>query len=202
MCYISNNSWGSGPNSNVYDSYAAQFDGFVRDASTAASIDPIVLVFSAGNQGNAGLTRPKMAKNLIAVGATENVRPDLNAWDGMGAADNLEQLPSFSSRGPAADGRVKPDISAPGDAVTGGRSGPDVLWGNIGDFHRQSTGTSHAAPQVAGAAALFTQFWKLNNSGIYPSPAMIKAALINGAVDVTGTGAVASRPNGAEGWGS
>jgi len=199
--YISNNSWGNGLNSNAYDSYAAQFDGFVRDASSAGTIDPILLVFSAGNNGTSGLTRPKVAKNLISVAATENVRPALNAWDGIGAADNLEQLPSFSARGPAADGRVKPDISAPGDAVTGGRSGPDVLWGNIDSFHRYSTGTSHASPQVAGAAALFTQFWKANNSGSNPSPAMVKAALLNGAVEVTGTGAVASRPNGSEGWG-
>ncbi len=199
--YVSNNSWGNGLNSNAYDSYAAQFDGYVRDASSASSIDPILLVFSAGNQGTSGLTRPKVAKNLISVGATENVRTALNAWDGAGAADNLEQMPSFSSRGPAADGRVKPDISAPGDAVTGGRSGPDVLWGNIDSFHRYSTGTSHAAPQIAGAAALFTHFWKTNNSGANPSPATVKAALINGAVEVTGTGALGSRPNGDEGWG-
>jgi len=200
--YISNNSWGNGLNSNAYDSYAAQFDGFVRDASTAGSIDPIVLVFSAGNQGASGLTRPKVAKNLISVGATENVRPTLSSSGGStGAADNLEQLPDFSSRGPAADTRVKPDISAPGDAITGGRSGPDVLFGNIDTYHRVSSGTSHASPQVAGAAALFTEYWKANNSGLNPSPAMIKAALINGAVDVTGTGAVASRPNGSEGWG-
>ncbi|MEQ1763446.1 MAG: S8 family serine peptidase, partial [Pyrinomonadaceae bacterium] len=94
-----------------------------------------------------------------------------------------------------------PDIAAPGDAVTGGRSGTDALFGNIDSFHRVSSGTSHAAPQVAGAAALFTEYWKANNSGSNPSPAMVKAALINGAVEVTGTGALASRPNGAEGWG-
>ncbi|MEO5859436.1 MAG: S8 family serine peptidase [Pyrinomonadaceae bacterium] len=200
--YISNNSWGNGLNSNAYDSYAAQFDGFVRDASTGASIDPIALVFSAGNQGTSGLTRPKVAKNLISVAATENVRSTLSSAGGStGVADNIEQLPDFSSRGPTADNRVKPDISAPGDAVTGSRSGPDVLFGNIDSFHRVSSGTSHASPQVAGAAALFTQYWKSNNSGANPSPAMIKAALINGAVDVTGTGATASRPNGSEGWG-
>lgn len=200
--YISNNSWGNGLNGNSYDSYAAQFDGFVRDASSAGSIDPIVLVFSAGNQGTNGLTRPKVAKNLIAVGATENVRPTLASSGGStGIADNLEQLPDFSSRGPASDTRVKPDIAAPGDAVTGGRSGPDDLFGNIDTFHRVSSGTSHAAPQVAGAAALFTQAWKNANGGLNPSPAMVKAALINGAVEVSGTGAVAARPNGAEGWG-
>jgi hypothetical protein len=44
---ISNNSWGNGLNANAYDSYAAQFDGFVRDASAGPSIDPISLIFSA-----------------------------------------------------------------------------------------------------------------------------------------------------------
>ncbi len=199
---ISNNSWGLTTNGNVYDSSAAQFDGFVRDASAATSIDPLLLVFSAGNQGSAGLTRPKVAKNVISVGATENIRPTLNSSGGStGVADNIEQLPDFSSRGPAADSRIKPDISAPGDAITGGRSGPDVLFGNVDTFHRVSSGTSHAAPQVAGAAALFTQAWKAENGGANPSPAMVKAALINGAVEVTGTGASLSRPNGAEGWG-
>ena len=73
---ISNNSWGNGTNSNVYDSYTAQFDGFTRDASTAASIDPILLVFSAGNNGPGAntLTRPKAAKNLISTGNSENLR--------------------------------------------------------------------------------------------------------------------------------
>lgn len=200
--YISNNSWGSGTNGNSYDAYAAQFDGFVRDASAAATIDPVVIIFSAGNSGTSGLTRPKVAKNLIAVAATENLRPTLPSSGGStGAADNLEQVPDFSSRGPASDTRVKPDIAAPGDAVTGGRSGPDALFGNVDANHRVSSGTSHAAPQVAGAAALFTQFWKNTNAGNNPSPAMVKAALINGAVEVTGAGAAASRPNNSEGWG-
>ena len=200
---ISNNSWGNDTNGNVYDAYTAQFDGFVRDASSAGSIDPLTLVFSAGNSGNSGLTRPKVAKNIIAVAATENIRPTLPTSGGTtGVADNLEQVPDFSSRGPAADGRVKPDISAPGAAVTGGRSGPGIIgMSNIDTFHRVSSGTSHAAPQVAGAAALFTEFWKGNNAGSNPSPAIVKAALINGAVEVTGAGALSSRPNGSEGWG-
>lgn len=200
--YISNNSWGNGTNGNSYDSYAAQFDGFVRDASAGAPIDPLVLVFSAGNSGTSGLTRPKVAKNVIAVAATENVRPTLPSSGGStGVADNIEQLPDFSSRGPAADFRIKPDIAAPGDAITGGRSGTNSLFGNIDPFHRVSSGTSHAAPQVAGAAALFTEYWRNLNGSNYPSPAMVKAAIINGAVDVTGLGAAAARPNDSEGWG-
>ena len=193
---ISNNSWGAGTNGNAYDSLAAQYDGFVRDASIAVTVDPLSIIFSAGNQGTSGLTRPKVAKNVISVAASENLRTEIDA-----GADNLQEVSSFSSRGLAADGRVKPDITAPGQAVSGGRSGPDVLFGNIDPSHRWSSGTSHAAPQVAGAAALFTQWWKSQNAGANPSPALIKAALLNGATEMTGTSTAAAIPNGVEGWG-
>ena len=194
--FISNNSWGNGTNGNTYDSYTAQYDGFVRDASSAASIDPLLIVFSAGNSGSSGLTRPKMSKNTIAVANLENIRTELSL-----SANNMDDLNGTSSIGPAADGRIKPDIAAPGTAVAGGRSGTDALFGNIDAAHRWSSGTSHAAPQVAGAAALFTQFWKSGHSGANPSPALVKAALINGALDVSGTGTTIAAPNGSEGWG-
>ncbi|MBL8190775.1 MAG: S8 family serine peptidase, partial [Acidobacteria bacterium] len=193
---ISNNSWGAGLNGNSYDSFAAQYDGFVRDSSSAATIDPLLIVFSAGNQGTNGLTRPKVAKNVIATANSENLRPELTS-----SANNLDDLASSSSRGPAADGRIKPDITAPGTGVSGGRSGTDTLFGNIDAHHRWSTGTSHAAPQIAGAAALFTQFWKNANGGTNPSPALVKAAILNGGQEMSGTNVTASIPNGAEGWG-
>lgn len=199
---ISNNSWGSGLNSNAYDALAALYDGLVIDASSAAAIDPLTIIFSAGNSGTSGMTRPKVAKNVITVAASENVRPTLPSSTGSTSpADNLEQIPDFSSRGTAADGRIKPDITAPGDAITGGRSGPDALFGNIDANHRISSGTSHAAPQVAGAAALFTQFWKSANAGVNPSPALMKAAVINAGIEMTGAGATTAIPNGNEGWG-
>ena len=194
---ISNNSWGADTNGNAYDGYAAMFDGFVRDASAAPTIDPLTLIFSAGNSGSAGLTRPKIAKNIIAVGNSENLRPELSA-----TADNIDDLSGSSSRGPAADGRIKPDIIAPGTAITGGRSGTNSLFGNVDQFVRWSTGTSHAAPQVAGAAALFTQYWKFSNLGKNPSPAMIKAAILNTGQEMNGVGTSGSSvPNGNEGWG-
>ncbi len=194
--FITNNSWGNGTNSNSYDSYAAQYDGYVQDASSAATIDPILIVFSAGNSGTSGLTRPKVAKNLIAVANSENIRTELSA-----SANNIDDLESSSSRGLAADGRIKPDITAPGTAITGGRSGTDSLFGNIDTFHRWSVGTSHAAPQIAGAAALFTQFWKNGHGGANPSPALAKAALLNSTQEMNGVGTAAVVPNGAEGWG-
>lgn len=195
-CFITNNSWGNGTNSNSYDSYAAQYDGYVQDGSLAASIDPILIVFSAGNSGTSGLTRPKVAKNVIAVANSENLRTELSA-----SYNNIDDIESSSSRGPAVDGRIKPDITAPGTAITGGRSGTDPLFGNIGTFHRWSVGTSHAAPQVAGAAALFTQFWKSANGGSNPSPALAKAAILNTGQEMNGVLSTSPIPNGNEGWG-
>lgn len=200
---ISNNSWGNGTNSNVYDSYTAQFDGYVRDASTAGTIDPISLIFSAGNSGPGALslTRPKAAKNLIATGNSENLRTEL----GGTSANSLEDLISTSSRGPAADGRVKPDIVAPGGYITGGGAGTGAsTFGFVSGTSNNilfSSGTSHAAPHVAGAAALFTQAWKENNTGMNPSPALIKAAILNTGQEMTGVNVGTAIPNGNEGWG-
>ena len=195
--FISNNSWGDGLNGNGYSVMEARFDGFVRDASIDPGIDPITMVFSAGNAGQEGLTRPKVAKNLIAVGNSEASRSELaNA-----TANNIDDLAVDSSRGPAADGRIKPDIVAPGTAITGGRSGKDSLRGNIDAFHRWSTGTSHSAAHISGVAALFTHWWYSTNLGDRPSPSLIKAALINSARDMNGEGSSAAIPNRDEGWG-
>ncbi len=198
---ITNNSWGSGTNNNAYDSRAATYDGLVRDGSLAATIDPVTIVFSAGNSGPGAntLTRPKVSKNTIAVANSENVRPE---FTGTGA-DNMEDLRSSSSRGPTADGRIKPDVTAPGTVITGSRAGSCGSVTSCFDAnHAYSSGTSHAAPQVAGAAALFTQFWKNNNAGAYPSPALIKAAIINTAQEMNGLITnTATVPNGNEGWG-
>jgi hypothetical protein len=194
---ISNNSWGNGTNSNTYDSYTASFDGFVRDASSAGTIDPILLVFSAGNSGTLGLTRPKVAKNLIATANSENLRTEISA-----GANNIDDMNSTSSRGPAADGRIKPDITAPGTVITGGRAGSGTsVSGQVNANVSWSSGTSHAAPQVAGAAALFTQFWKANNGGANPSPALVKAVILNTGQEMNGVGSTLPIPNKDEGWG-
>lgn len=195
---ISNNSWGNGTNGNVYSgTVEGRFDGYVRDASLDGGIDPITLIFSAGNDGANGLTRPKVAKNVISVGNSESLRTDL----GGTSANNIDDLASDSSRGPTADNRIKPDIVAPGTAITGGRSGTDSLRGNIGTAHRWSTGSSHSAAHVTGMAAVFANYWYSTNFGFRPSPALIKAALINSARDMNGENSAAAIPNGNEGWG-
>ncbi len=196
---ISNNSWGSGTNGNSYGTMEATYDSLVRDASiSTATIDPFTIVFSAGNSGSSGLTRPKMSKNTISVANSENVRSE---FTGTGA-DNMDDLRSTSSRGPAADGRMKPDITAPGTVITGSRAGSCGSVTSCFDAnHAYSSGTSHAAPQIAGAAALFTQYYRNLNAGTDPRPSLIKAAIINTAQEMNGNLTSNVRPNGDEGWG-
>ena len=117
------------------------------------------------------MTRPKVAKNVIAVANSENLRTELSA----NGANNMDDMNSLSSIGIASDGRIqRPDITAPGSAIAGGRSGTSALFGNIDTFHRWSSGTSARRAASGRTAALFTQFWKNGNGGANPSLRWLK----------------------------
>ncbi|QUV86631.1 S8 family serine peptidase [Chloracidobacterium aggregatum] len=207
---ISNNSWGAGVATD-YGTREAQYDAFTRDASQGDGIDPLLFVFSSGNNGPGSqtLTRPKAAKNVITVGSSVGLRPELPSFQGV-PNTNIDFISNYSSRGPAADGRIKPDVCAPGQQITGPQSASNqVGFGTLGDgVHIRGSGTSFAAPHVSGAAAVFSGWWRATNAGQFPAPALIKAALINGAVDmnaehpgVPGSSSTEPIPNIAEGWG-
>jgi uncharacterized repeat protein (TIGR01451 family) len=235
---ISANSWGT--TNNAYTVDAQAFDALVRDAQPEGSAhgapgnQEMVIVFAAGNRGAAGfhtVGAPATAKNVITVGASENVRSLSKAnggkssmgYDGCGytdaVADAATDLATFSSRGPTSDGRMKPDLVAPGSHVTGGVPqtwASTNVWGEAlpefrasslcalsgsgtagsGDnffpvgqqFYTVSSGTSHAAPAVAGACALLRQYF-LNHDLAPPSPAMTKAFLMNSTRFLTGADA-------------
>lgn len=94
------------------------------------------------------------ARGILVVSAAGNGGPgyrtlvtpaDADSGLAAGAEDSLGTLASFSSRGPTADGRIKPDLTAPGVAVCALAGGGAV---------RRVNGTSFATPLLAGAAAL------------------------------------------------
>jgi subtilisin-like proprotein convertase family protein len=137
---ISGNSWGAST-SGGYDVDAQNYDRLVRDAQPAGSAvatagnQPLTFVFAAGNDGGSGagtVGSPGTAKNVITVGAAENVHSHATTNGGNNAAGNdgcetpdseansANDVATFSSRGPCSDQRKKPDIQAPGTHITGG----------------------------------------------------------------------------------
>jgi subtilase family protein/BACON domain-containing protein len=213
---ISSNSWGF-INLFRYDVNAQEFDRIVRDAQSSVSgLQQYAVVFAAGNDGSGSNTvsSPGTAKNVITVGASENVR--MTGTDGCGisntGADSANDIISFSSRGPVnsagGDGRVKPDIVAPGTHIEAGVPQSNYDGSSVCNqffpagqtLYGWSSGTSHSTPAVAGGAALVYQDF-INKGLGAPSPALIKAVLMNSATYMNGTGAGGNLPSNSQGMG-
>jgi subtilisin family serine protease len=198
---VGSNSWGDDTQGR-YDTFAMEFDALVRDADGQTDGDqPYILEFSAGNAGPGPQTvgTPAVAKNVIATGASENDRLDFFLY-----ADGPETMADFSSRGPAEDGRIKPDLVAPGTWIASLQSESatdENAWLPISPYYQYQGGTSQAGPHVSGAAAVFVQYYRQVHGGETPSPALVKAALINSATDMDDSVETGPVPNMDEGWG-
>lgn len=198
---IGSNSWGDDVQGR-YDLSAAQFDALVRDADAETPGEqPYILEFSAGNAGPGAQTldSPAVGKNVIATGASENDRFDFFIY-----ADGQDAMADFSSRGPCEDGRIKPDVVAPGTWIASLQSASasdENAWSPISANYQYQGGTSQAGPHVSGAAAVFVQYYRETHANATPSPALVKAALVNSAVDMDDSYGTGPIPNSDEGWG-
>lgn len=202
---IHSDSWGGG-DPGAYDSQCEQLDRFVWEHKD------FCIVVAAGNDGTdkdgdgkinpMSVSSPGTAKNCITVGACENRRPDFNQntygewWpedfpvspfrnDPM--ADQPDTIVAFSSRGPTLDGRIKPDVAAPGTFILSTRSTQiapnNTAWAAYPPckLYFFMGGTSMATPLTAGALALVRQFLRVKAGIKKPTAALLKAALIAGA---------------------
>lgn len=193
---------------------------------------PSQAIFCTGGNGVVdpdSLLAPGTAKNVITVGASESPRPT-GGYTGVPwlllsfcfatapintdtLSDDANGIAAFSSRGPTDDGRIKPDLVAPGTNILSTRSygsGAGALWGvhETNANYLYSGGTSMSTPLVAGTVALIRQW--LGIQGLpNPSAAVIKSIVLNTTVDIApgqyGTGATQeipyNRPNSVAGWG-
>ena len=153
---IVNHSYGSGIE-NYYGAEAEAYDNFCFE-------NPEILnVFSSGNLGYTRASQGKY-KEINGFGnLTGNYKTAKNVIT-IGAINEYNQLLASSSRGPAFDGRIKPELVAYSDE-----------------------GTSAAAAIVSGTAALLQQTYQEQKNKVAPA-ALLKAILINSADDVGNPG--------------
>ncbi len=196
---VANNSWGIGGGGTGYSARCGTADGAVRDPDTATTeLERMSVVFSAGNNGGnlSSATDPKESKNILVVGNSLTSRPAEMFPD-----DDVRGVSGRSSRGPAVDGRILPTVVAPGTDIVAARSTIDAnptapgvqpnraaytdTGGTAHNQHTQMSGTSMAAPHVSGTVALLVERWR-TRTGQDPSPALVRALLVNTAEDLAG----------------
>ncbi len=176
---LSTNSWGTSHCDQTagacYTEGSQLYDEIIRGSLGAR----VSIVASAGNRGddvtpNWGTVRvPNSAKNTVVVAATFS---------------DTDLITAFSSRGPTDDGRLKPDIAAPGDEDengTGECTGDQIRSTVPGNAYDDYCGTSMATPAVAGSMALLIDRWRdVRGVGASdPWPSTVKAMMIHTAVD-------------------
>jgi subtilisin family serine protease len=231
---VHSNSWGSPRNLGEYDTFAARVDEYMWNHPE------MLVLFAAGNSGEdknrdgrideGSVGSPATAKNVLTVGASENLlatggiqKPLKELRDGdvkwgvepiasSKLSDNPQGIAAFSSRGPTSDGRIKPEVVAPGTNIVSTRSHnpkSSPLWGAYNDHYAYAGGTSMATPLTAGAATVTREFLERARGFSHPSAALVKAVLMHTATDLFpgqfGTGAEQElpvrRPNVHEGYG-
>ncbi|HHG84497.1 MAG TPA: peptidase S8, partial [Bacteroidetes bacterium] len=143
----------------------------------------MIHVFSAGNAGTSN-------HGYGAGPGWGNITGGYKAGKHVITCGNLrnnDQLENSSSRGPAADGRIKPDICA---------NGYQQLSTNAPNTNQVGGGTSAASPSVAGTTTQLFHAYKSLNSGQEPESYLIKACMLNTAEDLGNPG-----PDFQFGWG-
>lgn len=169
---LTNNSYAAVVNdcsvAGTYDIYSQMLDDY------ANSYPEVLNIFAAGNDGNNTCAPyPKgygtvvgiyqTAKNILTV---SSLRKPYTEHEG-------------ASKGPVRDGRIKPEVVS---------FGASIYSCDLNDNYQAINGTSMASPGATGAAALLTERYKQLNGNTNPPNALLKALLINGAVDVLNNG--------------
>jgi serine protease AprX len=173
---------------STYSYSYEDLDGRTTIVARAASIAVLKGVLVVTAMGNEGYMAGSGGSFLYADATIESPA-DADSIIAVGAASAIRELATFSSTGPTADGRIKPEIVAQGMSVYCADGGA------INSFY-YAQGTSLSTPLVAGAAALILS--------AHPelTPMQVREALIKTAVHINnGTSQTATYPNNYYGYG-
>jgi hypothetical protein len=190
---ITNNSWGrvigwdqgmqTGNQGDFgsYDGESADFDTVVRNRGT-------VICKSSGNDRND--CNPNPPFDCDGATGTDGQQYDtIPTWGvsknviTVGATNDNGTIASFSSSGPADDGRIKPDLVANGVGLFSTWAGSVTIPGCPGADYCSISGTSMSTPTVAGAVGLLFERYRQIYLGLDPSPDIVKALLVNTAME-------------------
>lgn len=177
--HVHSNSWGF-DGSTAYNAWCHEIDAH------SWQYEDDIVIFAVSNLSV--VYTPENAKNVLAVAATFDFPDQENVASG--------------GSGPTADGRRKPEIFAPGGNITSAHGGTGCSTLGL-------TGTSMAAPAVAGVALLMRQYFmegmyptgaRVPANAFTPSGALLRAMLVNSSANMTGPG-LGGYPGDREGWG-
>jgi hypothetical protein len=132
-----------------------------------------------------GISDPDVGQTLAPFVLWGNVQMYMSAKNTLqvgAVASDIPQLPAFSSRGPTRDGRLKPDLVAPGTQMAG-------TLGITSTYPRNGYGTTYGTSMstgiAAGAVSLLNEWYRVScGAGASPSPELTRALLVHGADDV------------------
>ena len=189
------NAWGSVNQPGEYTTDSNSADSFILDQPS------YLAVFASGDLGStqgATTTPPGTAKNVLTVGASTQ---------GSGSGQSPSS-PWSNNSGGTLDGRIKPDLVAPGGEICSaraqeatavpGESCSNALHGDsTTPLYFSDSGSSMATGAATGAALLVRQYLREDFGISEPDASLVKAILINGASDL----GQPDIPNSNEGWG-
>ncbi|MCC7435331.1 MAG: S8 family serine peptidase [Methanoregulaceae archaeon] len=150
---VESNSWGD-PLTSQYTTISAQMDEIVFNTD-------LLICQSMSNAGSTQVRPQAWAKNIMSVGGIRHFNT---------ATLTDDRWQSGASVGPAADGRIKPDLAFFYDSITTTSNGSDT------SYTTSFGGTSAATPMTAGTFGILFQMW---SNGIFGNPAVGSSVFAN-----------------------